>query len=491
MLTQKNIKKMFGGALSDFTISNITKHTHKTSGHKMFRFNIITSAEAARLAKEKADAEAARLVKEKADAAAKADAARLAKEKADAEAARLAKADAARLAKEKADADAAAKASASKTPTALKFNDYVVLKLNETEETNGLTPYKYGQIKNLDDPQNVRVSIYNHSEKKEYFLIYGIDKLEKTDYPDGLFKIGSRVVLTDKDKKTIENKDGCLTDKFWGTVSTYNKISKIYKVICKKGSDYIENFYKEENLKQFDKSEATPKTGTDTFSKGNLVLPKSKKEDDKGGITTTYWGKINSIEGDTVKVKTQKGKDTIFEYKKDELEKTDMPPDLSKETNENDRLKIGSKVILKDETNIKNSSDNDGCLRNTEYGTIKSYDNTKGYKVECKDKSISYYKKESLKISKPPKSAATSGTSNIKLEIGSEIIKTNSNYLTGCFYIFKKGIIISYDDKKGYEVECTNDKDGKKMRNFYTKDQLITSQLPPKSSYGKHKSQKK
>ena len=418
---------MFGGAVSDFTISNITKHTHKTSGHKMFRFNISTSAVAARPAKEKADAarlvkekaDAARLVKEKADAAAKAEAARLVKEKADAAADAAAKAEAqakteaARLAKAEAQAKAdAAKASASKTATALKFNDYVVLKLNETEEKDGLTPYKYGQIKNLDDPQNVRVSIYNHSEKKEYLLTYGIDKLEKTDYPDGLFKIGSKVVLIDKDKKTIENKDGCLTDTFWGTVSTYNKISKIYKVICKKGSDYIENFYKEENLKQFDKSEATPKTGTDTFSKGNLVLHKSDlKALKENGITTTYWGKINIIEGDIVKVKTSKGKDTIFEYKKDELEKTDTPPNLSKETNENDRLKIGSKVILKDETNIKNSSDNNGCLQNTEYGTIKSYDKMKGYKVECKNKLISYYKKESLKISQPPtpKSAATSG----------------------------------------------------------------------------------
>ena len=35
---------MFGGAVSDFTISNISKHTHKTLGHKMFRFNISTSA---------------------------------------------------------------------------------------------------------------------------------------------------------------------------------------------------------------------------------------------------------------------------------------------------------------------------------------------------------------------------------------------------------------------------------------------------------------
>ena len=33
---------MFGGAVSDFTISDITKHTHKTFGHKMFRFNIST-----------------------------------------------------------------------------------------------------------------------------------------------------------------------------------------------------------------------------------------------------------------------------------------------------------------------------------------------------------------------------------------------------------------------------------------------------------------
>ena len=303
-----------------------------------------------------------------------------------------------------------------KPPEILEVNDNVVLKLGAEQKENGVTYYKYGTIKEINDSTKIaKVNVFDPSkpvDQRNIELYYKIDELEKTDLPyskqkfyeqkikggiifnTAKFKLGNVVGIINSDPKKI------------GRISTFNNKNFQYKVIFFENNDTNDTFTE----LTYDQAQLEP-ANLNLQIGNNVVLKlntKTLQKDLPKDITQYKYGTIENITSDKKVVLTiynhiSKIQENVnYKYDIDDLEKTDIPYDKTKT-----KLQIGNFVVLintdqKASPSFKDNTVVDGSLTNLTPGRISTYNHNKNkYKVICEINGVlteNFYNESSLKL---------------------------------------------------------------------------------------------